>query len=261
MGLYKTPGIVLRSINLSETDRLVTIMTENFGKIKCVAKSARKLKNRFTAALEPMSYNRTIYFGKENQTLYRLNHSDIIESFQSIRDDFDKLYTGIYFNELTDVMVSEGHRELKMFHLLLESLESLAQGQNRETLCRVFEMRLLAYSGYTPILTECAVCKSNQDAEWYGFSYHRNSIVCPKCTQGSRLETRLKAGTLNYLKKLLSLEIKSCGRLKFPKGLDAELETIIHRMIRTHTSRELKSYPFIKNMAALGGGGQRPQEI
>ena len=79
-----------------------------------------------------MSYNLTIYFGKENQTLYRLNHSDIIESFQSIRDDFDKLYTGIYFNELTDVMVSEGHRELKMFHLLLESLESLAQGQNRE---------------------------------------------------------------------------------------------------------------------------------
>ena len=95
MPLHKSEAIVLRSINLSEADKLVTFMTKQFGRVKCVAKSARKIKNRFGAALEPMSHIRLIYFGKENQTLYRLNHSDIIHSFQPIREDFQKMKTRI----------------------------------------------------------------------------------------------------------------------------------------------------------------------
>ena len=100
MPLFHTEAIVLRSINLSESDKLVTFMTKRYGKVKCVAKAARKIKNRFGATIEPLSHIQLIYFGKENQTLYRLNHSDIIHSFQDIRDDLQKVYTGIYFSEL-----------------------------------------------------------------------------------------------------------------------------------------------------------------
>jgi DNA repair protein RecO len=239
MGLYKTEGIVLRSINLAETDKLVTFMTEKYGKLKCVAKSARKLKSRFAASLEPMSCIHLIFFGKEGQVLYRLNTSDIIESFQSVRDDFGKLYTGIYFNELIDVMVPEMQRESKIFQLLKESLETLARGNSLETLRRVFEMRLLALSGYTPHLDQCVRCKGRLDDDWVGFSYHRNGIVCTSCAGGVHPETRLKAGTLNYLRKLLTLDIKNSGRLKFPRGLDEEIGSITHRLILAHTGREL----------------------
>ena len=62
MALYKTRAIAIKSINLSESDRLVTFMTENHGKIKCVAKGARKIKNQFWGALEPMSLIHLIYF-------------------------------------------------------------------------------------------------------------------------------------------------------------------------------------------------------
>ena len=109
MALYKTQAIVIKSINLSESDRLVTFFTKNYGKVKCVAKGARKAKNCFWGSLEPMSLIHLIYFGKETQSLYRLNHADIIESFQSIRDDFAKLYKGVYFLELIDSMILEGH--------------------------------------------------------------------------------------------------------------------------------------------------------
>ena len=251
MGLHKTTGIVLRSINLSETDKLVTFMTEKYGKVKCVAKSARKIKSRFAGTLEPMSHIHLVFFGKENQALYRLNHSDILEPFQSVRDDFNKLYTGIYFNELIDTLVPEMNRESKIYRFLLESLQTLAKEDELETLRRLFEMRLLSLSGYMPQLDHCAVCKTKQDAEWVGFSYHRNGIVCSSCTGGFRPEIRLKAGTLNYLRKLLTLEIKNAGRLKFPKGLDEEIESVTHRLILSHTGRKLKSYPFIKSMAAF----------
>ena len=74
MALYKTRAVVIKSMNLSESDRLVTFMTENHGKVKCVAKGARKAKNQFWGTLEPMTLIHLIYFGRENQSLFRLNH-------------------------------------------------------------------------------------------------------------------------------------------------------------------------------------------
>ena len=65
-------------------------------------------------------------------------------------------------------------------------------------------------------------------------------------------EIKFTTGTLNYLRKLLTLDINCSGRLKFPKGMDEEVEKVTHRLILAHVGRELKSYPFIKNMAAIG---------
>ena len=143
MGLYRTNGIVLRSIKLSETDKLVTFMTEKFGKVKCVARGARKIKSRFAGSLEPMSYVYLIYFGKENQQLFSLNSADIIQSFHLLRDDFQKLYTGIYLNELVDAMTAEVQEDKQIFQLLQDSLNALQNKSGLETLCRMFEIRLL----------------------------------------------------------------------------------------------------------------------
>ncbi len=253
MGLYRTRAIALRSIDLSETDKIVTFFTERHGKVKCVAKGARKIKTRFAASLEPMSYLHLIYFGKENQELYRLNHADILESFQSIREDFHKLYTGIYFNELVDAMVSEGQREPEIFQLLLDSLWTLKGRRPLDTLVRLFELRFLALSGYAPQLDRCTVCKGvprNGSAEM-AFSYPKKGIVCSDCRGTVAADARLPWGTLNYLKKLLRMEVQFAGRLKIPKGVEDDLEALTHRLVLVHLGRELKSYPFIKKMAAL----------
>lgn len=252
MGLYRTNAIVLRSIKLSETDKLITFMTEQFGKVKCVARGARKIKSRFAGSLEPMTYVYLIYFGKENQQLFSLNNADIIQSFHLLRDDFQKLYTGIYLNELVDAMTAEMHEDRQVFRLLLESLNALQNQSNLETLCRMFEIRLLSVSGHKPELQHCVVCRTSNINGWVGFSYMRRGIVCGNCIKKTRAEIKFTTGTLNYLRKLLTLDINCSGRLKFPKGMDEEIEKLTHRLILAHVGRELKSYPFIKTMAAIG---------
>ena len=249
MALYHTRALVIKSINLSESDRLVTFMTENQGKVKCVAKGARKVKNRFWGALEPMSLIHLIYFGKEHQSLFRLNHCDIIESFQTIRDDFDKLYTGVYFLDLIDSMILEGHREKKIFALLYQSLAALNQQTELEPLRRLFEIRLLSLSGYAPQLEHCVLCKSLPENGMIAFSYTHNGILCNACSNRARIDIQFSTGTRNYIKKLLDVEIKTCERLKFPKSQTDKIEKVTHRLILSHLGRELKSYPFIKNMA------------
>lgn len=251
MGLYRTNGIVLRSIKLSETNKLVTFMTEHYGKVKCVAKGARKIKSRFVGSLEPMSYVYLIYFGKENQQLYSLNQADIIQSFHPVREDFQKLFTGIYLNELVDAMLAEAHEEKEIFRLLLDSLHVLQNQSNLETLCRMFEIRLLSLTGHKPELNQCTVCRTHTVNGWVGFSYNRRGIVCGVCMKKVSTEIKFSTGTLNYLRKLLTLDINCSGRLKFPRGMDEEVEKVTHRLILAHVGRELKSYPFIKSMAAI----------
>ncbi len=249
MALYKTRAIVIKSMNLSESDRLVTFMTESYGKIKCVAKGARKIKNQFWGALEPMSMINLIYFGKEQQSLFRLNHSDIIESFQTVRDDFDKLYTGVYFIDLVDAMTLEGHAEKKLFSLLYQSLAALKQQTELEPLCRLFEIRLLALSGYKPQLEQCVLCKNTPKNGLIPFSFYHNGVLCNPCSNRARVDIQFSTGTRNYIKKLLEVEIKTCERLKFPKSQADEIAKVTHRLVLSHLGRELKSYPFIKSMA------------
>ena len=251
MPLYKSEAIVLRSINLSETDKLVTFMTDQYGKVKCVGKAVRRIKNRFGASIEPMSHIRLIYFGKENQTLYRLNHSDIIHSFQPIREDLRKIYTGIYFNELVDVLTPEAHPDLNTFRLLLESLLALEAMDSLDTLSRLFEMRLMCLAGYAPQLSHCSICKGSAKTERIGFSFEHRGIVCEPCSFKTQPEMRFQVGTLKYLEKLKTRDVRHASRLKFPKGVELEIEQLTHKLILSYTGRELKSYPFIKNMARI----------
>jgi len=249
MPLFKSDAIVLRSMDLFDTDRLVTFMTEDKGKIKGVAKASRKMKNRYGAGLEPMSHVHIVYVGKENQELYRLNSCDIIKSFQSVREDVSKLYTGVYFLELTDSMLREAHYEPQIYQLLLDTLKALDDQTETETLCRLFELKILALSGYKPLLTYCVRSRKIPESKWVGFSYNQSGILCGTCSDFERTELKFRAGTLEYLKKLLTLEPWQSGRLKFPKASEEEIERVSHRLVQMQLGREPKSYPFIKMMA------------
>ena len=248
MPIFHSEAIVLRSFNLSEADKLITLMTNRYGKIKCVAKAARKIKNRFGASIEPMSHIRLIYFGKENQTLYRLNHSDIIHSFQEIRGDLQKIYTGVYFIELIDTLTPEMHPDLNVFQLLQNGLKALETIGSIDTLTRIFEMRLMCLAGYAPQLNHCTTCKKVDYTTKIGFSFERRGIICELCSLQVKPEIYFQIGILKYLKKLKTIDIKHANRLKFPKGTELDIERLIHRYILSHTGRELKSYPFIRDM-------------
>jgi DNA repair protein RecO (recombination protein O) len=198
-----------------------------------------------------MSHIRLIYFGKENQTLFRLNHSDIIHSFQKIRGDLKKIYTGIYFSVLIDTLIPEMHPDSNVFQLLQDGLITLETIDSINTLSRIFEMRLMCLAGYAPQLSHCTTCKNSDYTTKIGFSFKRRGIICEPCSFKVKPEIYFQIGILKYLKKLNTIDIKHANRLKLPKGTEIEIEQLIHRYILSHTGRELKSYPFIRDMKKI----------
>ena len=107
----------------------------------------------------------------------------------------------------------------------------------------------MSIAGYAPQLKYCSLCKGSVGVEKIGFSFEQRGIICAPCSFKVQPQIRFQAGILKYLIKLSTMEIKHADRLKFPKGTETEIEQLTHKYILSYTGRELKSYPFIKNMA------------
>jgi DNA repair protein RecO (recombination protein O) len=150
-----------------------------------------------------------------------------------------------------DNVIQEGQPSPECFQFLLDSFEALKDATQLETLRRLFEIRIMTLSGYGPRLSQCLTCPRIPDGNILGFSFRMGGIVCEKCLRKTRVELNIRIGTLNYIKKMMHMDIKHCQRLKIPKNLEKEIENVTHRLVSYNLGRELRSYPFIKQMAKL----------
>ena len=241
----------MKSMKLSEKDKLVTFLTETHGKVKCVAKAARRLKSRFGASLEPMSHVSLIYFGKEHQELYRLNQCDIIQSFQEIKENPDCFYTAVYFLELAGHLIAEAHPEPEIFRLLVRSLQEAGNADIWELCAGCSSSGSWLMPGIPPGSEKCIVLPQGTAISVGGIQLQSAWYCLRILFRKEPVETRIKSGTVNYLKKFLSLDLNHVHRLKVPKEVEEEIESITHRLVLARLGRELKSYPFIRQMAEM----------
>src|SRR3990172_1838230 len=108
MSLIKPPAIVLGSRNLGEADKLVTFFTPRHGKITGTAGGARRVRSRFGSSLEPFTHCQVILFQKTRDALYRIQQADILQSFQELREDLERIFWASSATSLTAAMVPEG---------------------------------------------------------------------------------------------------------------------------------------------------------
>jgi DNA repair protein RecO (recombination protein O) len=87
-------GVVLRTYQLGEADRIVVLMTKSHGKVRAVAKGVRKTGSRFGSRLEPLTHVQVLFW-QGRSSLATINQVDVIRRFWSIRDDLDRLSAGL----------------------------------------------------------------------------------------------------------------------------------------------------------------------
>ncbi|HKN19111.1 MAG TPA: DNA repair protein RecO, partial [Dissulfurispiraceae bacterium] len=123
--LKRTYGIVLKNSVFGEADLIVTYLTPNYGLLRAFAKSPRKVRSRFGSSLEPLTYARISFFGKEEASLPRLTQSDIIKPFHVLRWDFKRLLNVSEILELCLNFLPEREPAPKIFKLLLHMMTML----------------------------------------------------------------------------------------------------------------------------------------
>jgi DNA repair protein RecO (recombination protein O) len=187
--MFKTTrGLVLREVKFKEADKLLTVLTEDEGKLTVRARGALRKGSRYGAAAQLLAYSELTLFG--NKGRWSLNEGVTVEQFLGLRDDLPRFALGAYFAELLEAMSDEDRPEPAVLYLGLNSLYALSRClYPPEHIKAVFELRLMCLAGYAPALDACVVCGETQPAH-PRFSATGGALHCAGCPAGER-ETSL----------------------------------------------------------------------
>lgn len=142
---FKTEGIILKRSNYGEADRILTIFTKHYGKIKVIAKGVRRISSRKGGNVE--AFNQVSLFLVQGKNLDLVTEAEVVDSFRSWRKDLKKVGLAYYFCELVDKLTPEGQANRAVFELLLGYLKKLSFGLDYR-LVRSFEEELLGELGF-----------------------------------------------------------------------------------------------------------------
>src|SRR5690554_5522486 len=109
MGLIKTSGIIIKQINYDEADKILTIMTKDYGKIQALAKGARKTNNRFLASTQLFCYSNFIFY--QGKSMNYINQAELRESFYNLRKNLRDFTYASYIIELINAATQEQQKE------------------------------------------------------------------------------------------------------------------------------------------------------
>src|SRR5438309_764822 len=180
MGLYRDQGVVLRTIRLGESDRIVTFVTQGRGKVRAVAKGVRKTKSRFGGRLEPTSHvSLQLYEGRE---LDIVTQAEALEQFRSVREDLDRLTRATAMLEAVDHVVQERQANPRLYQMLLGALRALA-ARNAPLIVPGFFWKLLSVEGFHPVLDRCASCR--EPGRLVAFDLVEGGALCRGCARSA----------------------------------------------------------------------------
>jgi DNA repair protein RecO (recombination protein O) len=182
--LLRTDGIVLRTRELGERDRLVTLYTRDLGRLTAVARGARHVRSRFGAALELFTWGEAVGFQREGQDLVRLDQFDIRRSFRAIREDLVRLGQGARMVETVTRLTGERDPHPAGFALLLRALRALEAGAPPGRVQLAFTLRLLDLLGFRPRFDRCGTCGVALATLGVTFDPGSGSAACARCRSG-----------------------------------------------------------------------------
>jgi DNA repair protein RecO (recombination protein O) len=258
---YQTQGIILKQTKLGEFDKIVTIYTPEFGKLKAVAKGACRPKSKLGGNVEPLTHSLLLLAKGRNLDI--VTQSQTINGFLALKSDIWRMACGLYILELIDSFTVESGENRPLFDLLLDILNQLSEPDSNETALRYFELHLLHHLGYRPQLRRCVSCDSPLKPVVNFFSPSKGGLLCPDCNSEEnhrygqiepmslKPSLPLSVRALKVLRLWQSCDYATARRVRVKPELSSELERVLCEYIRYILQRELKSLTWLKELRNL----------
>lgn len=247
MALQKTEVIVLRSTPLGDADKIVTFYSPELGKLRGVAKGARRTKSPFGSSLEVLTHLQLLFF-QSNSGLHRVSQTNLLDYFSALRQDLSQLTSTLYLVDLVYCLTPAEDANPALFELLLHTLKLLETGKTPFTLLRIFEIRLFALLGYAPQLECCVRCQKALDLKQKNlYNIIQGGLLCPDCGKG-KSGLSLSIGSINFLKQAAKVDLTKISRLNLSAFQGQELEKMLQQHLRCHFQKEIKSYRFVEQL-------------
>jgi len=247
--LYRATGIVLSARDLGETDRVLSILSRERGKISAVAKGAKRPTSKLAASSQPFCCSAFQF--AEGRNLDVATQAVPRNAFYPIRSGLQKIAYASYFGELVNAFTEERSPSPRLFDLLLAALSVLsssADDKSAAPLARAFELRLLALSGYAPQLASCSSCGRKVRGGAF-LSNAAGGVLCSSCAVERDTARYLSAGALAAMRLLAKSSPSSLPNISLTRAQSAELEGGLRCYVEYHLDRKIKSARFLHEFA------------
>ena len=181
MPLKESEAVVLRSFPLGEADRLVSFFCREAGRLRGVAKGARRPKGRFGSTLEILTHVRVWYFEKETRDLVRVNQCELLESFLEVQQDYERGLALAMVSEVTEHVLPEREPSDPAFRLVLHTARAIKQGTSAGLALAYFALWTVRLGGWLPDLARCARCGKDILAKGGFGSDLYTGLACSHC--------------------------------------------------------------------------------
>jgi DNA repair protein RecO (recombination protein O) len=246
MALYRTEAIVLRHCNMGEADRIITLLSREYGKIRAVARGVKRPRNRLIGGTQIFTYSEFLIF--EGKNLDNISQCEIKESFFKIRDDLEKLTYASYMAELINEFLPEREKNEEVFFLFLKTLHWILKGNDIELIARFFEMKLLLLIGLLPYMESCVYCGGSLEEGEIYFNASMGGAVCSRCFRMGQESMQIERGTLKLMRSLAVIKFEQLALIKTSLNLKQELERVMRSYITYHLEKKLKSLEFLNKV-------------
>ena len=255
MPLRRVAAIVLRTYRVGEADKVVVFFTLEMGKVRGIAKGARRARSRFGGSLEVGNEVELTFFEKEGRDLSSVDRCDIVRSrFSQLGDPILATTLG-YITDLADAFLPERETNKRIYRLLRAAIFALSSPESAETGARYFEAWLLRLSGVYPLRRNCPSCGKLLRPLGAWFSFDERRITCRGCREELPRGFPLSSDSLAFLDDVWRLPPDKIDAAR-PKVL-SELNEFHYRLMQEHLEKDLKSHHVLDEMLREAKGRAR----
>jgi DNA repair protein RecO (recombination protein O) len=248
MGYIKTQGIVIKEVNVGEADKIITILSGEYGKMSIVAKGARRLRSRLAACTQFLCYSSFVLF--KGRDLHTINSCEMIESFSEAGNDLVKLTYAAHMADLIYDTIQENQPAGRTLKLFLNTLYYLIKtDRSPELITKIFELRYLCILGYTPYVKGCINCM-NETLEGLSFSFKKCGFICnnESCISIDPFMYKISPGTARAIYHIVYSSMDKLFNFELSKPILTELTIIVDRFLREMLEKDYNKLKFLRNI-------------
>ncbi|MGI5879487.1 MAG: DNA repair protein RecO [Syntrophomonadaceae bacterium] len=246
---YGSRAIILKTSDLRETDKLVTIFSEQEGKLTAVARGIKKPNSSLRACVQPFCHSQ-LFFSRGRE-LDLITQGRLLEFYGNAREDLNCTLHCMYIMELLDKSLMDKVPVPRLYKATLETLQTINRAEINPLIIRYFEMTLLIYLGYKPVLDQCVSCQRS-DVQLNRFNLAEGGMICPFCSQNNYDEINVSGEALALLKRLGNVPINTLERIRASNTALSQMEIFLEKNLEYHLERKFNLKYTIKRFKSSG---------
>ena len=179
MGVIKTKGLVIKEVSYNDSDKMLTLITEDYGKITVLARNAKKNGSRTSYGTQVLTYGEYVLF--KGRTSFIMNSCDVLMNFYNLATDLTCFTHAAHMLDMAGDAAQDNMVSAQILNILLYGLQALKKGRTPLLVSASFALKLMQITGYPPHVCSCASCNTCDIEQIFSFKY--NGFICENCSK------------------------------------------------------------------------------